>query len=85
MGCKFPENGDGDREFLEAVEVVEMVNGDGINVFKEDVLRARSLKGEVMDGGWGDSDVFLGGREEMDRNPSWQDEALGLKPRAQLS
>ena len=67
-------------KFLRQPKVVGMVNGDGINVFKGHVLRARSLKYNVMDGPWGDSDDFIGGREEMDHNPSWQDEALGLEP-----
>ena len=62
-----------------------MVDGDGINVFRGIVLDAGSLKRQLIDGGWGDSDAFLEGKEERDHNTSWQDEALGLKPGAQLS
>ena len=67
--------------FLRQSKVV----GDGTNVFKGNLLRARSLKREVLDGGRGDSDDFIGGRAETDHNPSQQDEALCLNPRAQLS
>ena len=49
-------------DFLSQSKVARMVNGDGINVFKGDLLGVGSLKYKVIDGGWGDSDVSIGGR-----------------------
>ena len=46
--------------FLRQSKVLGMVDGDGINVLRRNVLDAGSLKRQVIDGDWDDSVDFLG-------------------------